>query len=329
MNFDGGAQNIVKNITTNSSYPNAVIILGGKKPKNMPNVFHFFSDFLMTIKIICSSKILHFHLFPCLYLAKLIPFKKKIFTEHNTYNRRRNYSFLKILERFIYNEFDYLISISSAVEKSLSVWLNNKNISFVKIYNGINFKNFKYNKFKLINLRKKVIEKKIIKICMVGSFTKQKNQAKLIKMLAKLPSNYQLLLIGDGPEIHSNIFLSKKLNVYNRVKFLGKIENISSIYYKADIYIHSAHWEGFGLTILEAAACGLPIIASNVQGLNEILPKEYLFENSISTNNLADRVLNIHDFDDSEYLSFLISLQKIYSVENMVKQYDFIYSLYI
>lgn len=80
----------------------------------------------------------------------------------------------------------------------------------------------------------------------------------------------KLLMIGDGPDRQRAEDLAKELNVYNDIRFLGKQEQISEILSITDLFILPSSSESFGLSALEAMACGVPVISSNAGGLPEI-----------------------------------------------------------
>jgi len=134
------------------------------------------------------------------------------------------------------------------------------------IYYGI--KKFKKNSFK----PKDKLDKPVL--LSVGRFSEQKDFLTIIKAFTvvklKIPKS-QLWLVGDGPQIQKLQNYVKK-NKISDVKFLGWRQNLEKIYQKASIFIFSSHWEGFGWTILEAMAQGLPVISSNSPyGPGEIL----------------------------------------------------------
>lgn len=84
----------------------------------------------------------------------------------------------------------------------------------------------------------------------------------------KIPS--KLLLIGDGPE-RSNIEKTcRELKVCDKVTFLGKQEAIEEILSVCDLFILPSERESFGLSALEAMACEVPVISTNVGGLAEV-----------------------------------------------------------
>ncbi len=89
------------------------------------------------------------------------------------------------------------------------------------------------------------------------------------KVNKEIPS--RLLLIGDGPDRFECEQLTRQLNISDRVKFLGKQEAIVDILNASDLFLLPSQSESFGLAALEAMACGLPVIASSVGGIPELI----------------------------------------------------------
>ncbi|PYV43310.1 MAG: N-acetyl-alpha-D-glucosaminyl L-malate synthase BshA [Acidobacteria bacterium] len=81
----------------------------------------------------------------------------------------------------------------------------------------------------------------------------------------------RLLMIGDGPERSSAEWLAKSKRLGCQVVFLGKQESIAEILSIADLMLLPSETESFGLVALEAMACEVPVVASNVGGLPEVI----------------------------------------------------------
>jgi len=81
----------------------------------------------------------------------------------------------------------------------------------------------------------------------------------------------RLLLVGDGPERSECERLSRELNLQEEVIFLGKQDALPEILNAADIFLMPSQSESFGLSALEAMACGLPVVSSSVGGLPELI----------------------------------------------------------
>ncbi len=81
----------------------------------------------------------------------------------------------------------------------------------------------------------------------------------------------KLLLVGDGPDRTSAEHRARELGVYDDVRFLGKQEPVEEILSIADIFMMPSGSETFGLAALEAMSCGVPVIASRIGGLPELV----------------------------------------------------------
>ncbi|WP_176295063.1 N-acetyl-alpha-D-glucosaminyl L-malate synthase BshA [Planococcus glaciei] len=81
----------------------------------------------------------------------------------------------------------------------------------------------------------------------------------------------KLLLVGDGPEMGRTVQQVKELGLEQHVLFLGKRDNLSELYNISDIKLLMSEKEAFGLVLLEAMACGVPCIGTNIGGIPEII----------------------------------------------------------
>lgn len=104
---------------------------------------------------------------------------------------------------------------------------------------------------------------------------------KLIKAFSSLTQKLtdlelELHIYGDGPEKEKYIELTNSLSVQSKVKFLGQIANnkVPDALNTFDIFANLSEFESFGVSVLEASACGIPVIASNIGGLKEVVVQE-------------------------------------------------------
>ncbi|MCX2473189.1 glycosyltransferase [Pedobacter sp. MC2016-05] len=226
------------------------------------------------MRMLSAYDLVHVHLFPAQYyvaLAKIISFSKTklVFTEHNTSNRRMEHPSLGIIERFIYRQYSNIICITSKVKGVLvrKIGLSENQLSVIE--NGINLKRIQ-DATSLRRTEFSFSEDDCLLI-MVAAFRKQKDQDTIFRALKKLPTNYRLILAGDGERKQDLLNLSKQLGLENRIHFLGVRSDIPELIKMCDISILSSHWEGFGLAAAESMAASIPVIASDVEGLADIV----------------------------------------------------------
>ncbi len=141
----------------------------------------------------------------------------------------------------------------------------------------------------------------------------------------KIPA--KLLLIGDGPDRSKCEYLAKDLGVADDVKFYGEQESITEILSVADLFLMPSQSESFGLSALEAMACGVPVVSSNAGGLPELnLHGETGYIAEIGdVNKMADYALKLLD-DPNIYKIFsenaLERATSLFSAEKIIPRYE-------
>ena len=124
----------------------------------------------------------------------------------------------------------------------------------------------------------------------------------LEKVIKEIPS--KLLLVGDGPDRSECERLCRQLGLCDDVKFLGKQDGLVEILNAADIFLIPSQSESFGLAALEAMACGLPVVSSNIGGLPELV-----------RHNETGFIAGIGDIERmSKYVTDLLTNQKKYEL---------------
>ncbi|MFQ5957728.1 MAG: glycosyltransferase family 4 protein [Alphaproteobacteria bacterium] len=105
-----------------------------------------------------------------------------------------------------------------------------------------------------------------------GHLIARKSHDLVIAALPALPGMC-LVIVGDGPEERSLKALARRLGVEDRVRFLGRIahEEMRDVYTAADALVLASSREGWANVLLEAMACGTPVVASNVWGTPEVV----------------------------------------------------------
>jgi N-acetyl-alpha-D-glucosaminyl L-malate synthase BshA len=104
------------------------------------------------------------------------------------------------------------------------------------------------------------------------------------KIQEKIPS--KLLLVGDGPTRMSVEKLCRELDICDRISFLGKQEAVEEILSVSDLFLMPSESESFGLAALEAMACEVPVVSSNIGGIPEV-----------NVEGETGFLLEVHDLD--------------------------------
>lgn len=119
------------------------------------------------------------------------------------------------------------------------------------------------------HLRAKPAQSAPVKIAMVARFDRQKDHATLIEAFQDVDG--ELILVGDGPSLDKTRHRVEQLGISDKVSFLGFRQDIAEILAQVQIYVLISNWEGLPCTIIEAMRGGLPVIASDVGGVKEIV----------------------------------------------------------
>ena len=228
------------------------------RPRNIFKLMRFMGkyDIIHTHNTACQ-------LFVPISKALSLSHAKLVTTEHNSTNRRRGKWYLKFADKWMYSRYAHIVCIAEQTYFNLVDYIGKKpNISIV--YNGVDTSRF------LSPIKDVVLDGNII-VTMIAAFRDQKDQETLVNAIKELPSNYRLRLVGDGPRRKVIEDLAESLKVSSRVEFLGIRTDVPKLLEESDVNVLSSHWEGLSLSSIECMASGRPFIASDVDGLREIV----------------------------------------------------------
>ena len=288
------------------------------------NVYNPLNIFRL-IKFTKKYDIVHTHNTACQYyvpLAKIISRAKckLITTEHSTNNRRRDSKIFRFLDKFIYKKYQSIISISENATDALKNFIG-KNYNIITIENGIDL-----SKFQTLGEADFTMSERII--TMVAGFREAKDQDTLIKAITMLPNEYKLWLVGDGERRSILENLVSKLRINDRVKFLGVRSDIPQILEQSHIIVLSSHWEGLSLSCIEGMASSRPFIASDVNGLRDIVGDYGVLFPHQDYKTLANEIQSLCNNQDY-YNQVAIACQekaKQYDINIMAQKYRLIYN---
>ena len=246
-------------------------------------------------------------------------------TEHNTSNRKRKLFFFHPIDKWMYKQYQQIICVSAPCFSNLKAYLCGESDRMCIISNGIDTQHFA-NAVPSSEYCHKSLHAAHI-IINVAGFRWEKDQPTIIRAMHLLPDDYHLLLVGDGARKEEYLQMVHRLGIEARIHFLGVRSDVPELLKSADVVVMSSHHEGLSLSNLEGMAAGKPFVASDVDGLREIVsgygvlfPHEdhnslaleikRLCEDTRYANNIASRCLQrAKEFDIS---STVIGYSTIY-----------------
>ncbi|MEM9341981.1 MAG: glycosyltransferase [Pseudomonadota bacterium] len=219
-----------------------------------------------------AGDIVHAHLFPTsahvTALRSLCGLRARtVFTEHSTFNRRRGKVLGRLVDRRIYARFDRLVAISDGVKEELLTAFPDVRAKIEVIQNG--------TRLTFDAPPKRNPGSGPVRVVSVGRLTPAKNFPAAIRAFAKVASpsaTYEIA--GDGSGRSEQEALIQSLGVGDRVRLLGHVEDVPALLESADVFLLPSAWEGFGLAAVEAMNAALPIVASDVPGLRDVVGQD-------------------------------------------------------
>jgi glycosyltransferase involved in cell wall biosynthesis len=171
------------------------------------------------------------------------------------------------------------------------------------------------------------------KICTVANLVPVKKIELIINAIKLLnKSNIYLDIIGDTRDDYANYLKSlvANLNLESQIKFLGKHIDVRSFLADSDLYVISSEKEGMPMALVEAVSMGIPVLGSNIPGINLVLNKfpEMLFESG-NVQDLASKIEGVISKSNDERNKISKNLRKHcienYSMESFVKSHEELY----
>lgn len=201
------------------------------------------------------------------------------------------------------------------------------------IYNFIDFSRFR--KTDKAHFKKAIAPDGEKIIVHTSNFRKVKRVKDVIlifqKIYAEIPS--KLLLIGDGPERQNLELLCRELGLCDQIRFLGKQDAVEDLLALADLFVIPSANESFGLAALEAMACEVPVISTNIGGLREVNNHNetgFLYDLG-DIDAMAEGALKI--LNDPElhkrFSANALAQAKRFSIENILPQYLAYYNSFL
>lgn len=250
---------------------------------------------------------------------------KLICTAHNS-NEGGN------IRMLAYKYTNFLSDINTNVSKEASqAFINNGAFTkenLITVYNGIDL-----NKFKFSNSKNDIvsIDDGFTNFLSVGRLNEQKDYPNLLNAISQLDVNLKVRfnIVGDGELRLAIENLIDSMGIKNKVNLLGRRKDIATLMHQSDFFILPSKYEGFGLVVAEAMACGTFVIATDCGGVREVLgdtgilvspqDSQALAQAMQQALSLTDEQIEVNNKRARKRIEELFSLEK--SVEKWLEIY--------
>lgn len=281
--------------------------------------------------------VLHTHLYHAIVMGRLASIGldvKTISTFHNVHNRNpeteRRRDEQTVQDRIL-SITGRLTDINTFVsDESMERYISANAVSRAKstrIYNGINVELFSPSS------GEEGATGEFVWIT-VGSLEKRKDHQTLLEAVTVLKDeydNFTLWILGDGNLRQNLKRKAAHLGIEDHVEFKGKVYDVPKFLNRADAFVLSSRWEGFGLVVAEAMACGLPVVSTDAGGTSEIVidgDTGMLVErgNSEALLKSMSKTMELSDTERAEYgIKGRQRIEETFSIEKTVESWEAVY----
>ena len=258
-------------------------------------------------------------------LSKLSTFRNKSKFRLIVSIRVKEIRFLmqNIGERFLDLKSDLVIVNSYTIYNFLTHKLKFRKSKVKVIYNGLSIKNPDMKRF--AKLKKEFGRKKLI--LTVGNFRQQKDYTTNIKTaleLSKKRDDFTFLYVGCGSEMDKVKRMAEEFRLRERVKFLGKRDDVAELMLISDALFHPSLYEGQSNVLIEAMYYNLPIVCTKIPENIEIA-ENAKFSEKRDFKSFANNINKVLDSKKMKKKELNNSIKKKFDIKKMVKKYEEIY----
>lgn len=265
----------------------------------------------------------HRYVLPYAFLSSVGLKVKRVHTIHNIAEKEVPRKQLP-LQKMLFKNFGVIpVAITPITKKSIETYYNLNDNEVPLIYNGIDLEKCIQKKNTKINESATVLH--------IGRFAPQKNHMMMVEAFAEVVKKYptcELELIGDGDLVESVRQRVVELAIEKNVRFIGLLDTVYTKMAESDIFILPSNYEGMPITLIEAMATGLPIVATAVGGVPDMIEdgKSGLLVD-VSKEKIADAIIRLlKDEALREKVSHGAMMKASdFSLENMTKAYVELY----
>lgn len=238
--------------------------------------------------------------------------------------RSGKYKLIPILKWFVYPRAEAIVTISKGVGRDLADVTKMDETKFTTIYNPAYDPEISKKAAEHVDHEWFTDDEKRVVIG-VGNMKPAKDFATLVRAVHRLQDDGEtyLIILGTGPNKNTLLSLATELGIRDRISFPGFVDNPYAYISKADVFVLPSAWEGFGNVIVEAMACGTPVVCTDCPGgPSEILnngefgPLVPVGDDKAMTRAIKDVLADPIDS------SVLQSRAKDFAIETIVDEYE-------
>jgi len=236
-----------------------------------------------------------------------------------THNERHTGLFNWLYGTF-YKNFDLIICQSKYMQNDL---VTHYNVAFDQtkiIHNPLNIQEVQRLAAVVV---KYPFSNESIRLLSVGRLSVQKRYDLLLEAFAKLDKKYTLVLVGSGEDEAELKSLTKELKLESRVSFEGYQSNPYAYMREADLFVLSSRYEGLPNVVLEANACGTPVVAFGCPGTEEVIENGVngFLAPCLDVDKLADKIeeASTYSFSSSDIVELI---SEKYNINTIMQQYE-------
>lgn len=212
------------------------------------------------------------------------------------------------LRMWAYRLTDSLSDINTNVsDGALNWYVQNKWFSpqkSITVYNGIDLGKFRPDDSNRLAIREKhAISSTDFLFLFLGRMVLQKDVPNLLKAFERVSekrADAKLLVVGDGELRGEMEQMAASMACASKIAFVGKQADTWNYYNAADCFVLSSAFEGFGIVLVEAMACGLPVVATDSGGCMEVVGDKSYVVAPKDPEQLAERMLGVQDLPCDE-----------------------------
>jgi len=238
---------------------------------------------------------------PAALFFKIFAPKVKLFV---VYHHLENGFISELIDRMLISRCDYVVAVSQNTKeeiiKKYSILQDKVRVIYL---NGLDPKCQPLDKSKQLINRYKLNNSNVL--VYLGQLIPRKNVRFLLDVIKKLPSDWKLLICGSGSERKKLETDAKLMELGDRVIFAGRISEDEKVahFNLADIFVCPSRKEGFGIVLIEAMACGKPVLATNLKVFSEIITMgENGYLEELDSEKWVNRILNIKSHSQTKLI---------------------------